>query len=457
MKSFLVFSVFLALAVGQQIGKQAGETHPQVTIQTCTKSGGCTDEPSQIVLDANWRWTHKVGTYTPNCYTGDEWDSSVCPDPVTCAQNCAIDGANYEGTYGVIAGGNTVQINFVTPGQYGKNVGARVYLMDTTETYKQFKLKGREFTFDVDVSELPCGLNGALYFTDMDADGGKSKYPNDQAGAEYGTGYCDAQCPHDIKFINGEANLLDWKPSPTDPNSGTGKYGTCCTEMDIWEANSIATAYTAHDCNVTGQYRCSGIECGDDSAGQRFDGVCDKDGCDLNPYRMGDKTFFGNDSSFAVDTTQLVTVITQFITSDNTTSGDLVEIRRLFKQNGKVIPTRPVQVGNKTFDSLSDDFCDAQKTLFGDPNMFSKKGGMKKMGQDLDEGMVLVLSLWDDYAAHMLWLDSSYPPSKDPSAPGVSRGPCSPNSGDPKDVESRFPNANVKFSNIKVGEIGSTF
>merc|ERR1719310_317419 len=27
----------------------------------------------------------------------------------------------------------------------------------------------------------------------MDADGGKSKYDN--AGAQYGTGYCDAQCP----------------------------------------------------------------------------------------------------------------------------------------------------------------------------------------------------------------------------------------------------------------------
>ena len=27
-----------------------------------------------------------------------------------------------------------------------------------------------------------------------------------EAGPPYGTGYCDAQCPHDIKWINGEAN-----------------------------------------------------------------------------------------------------------------------------------------------------------------------------------------------------------------------------------------------------------
>ena len=55
------------------------------------------------------------------------------------------------------------------------NIGARTYVMDTTSTYKMFKLLNQEFTFDVDVSTLPCGLNGALYFVEMDADGGMSK------------------------------------------------------------------------------------------------------------------------------------------------------------------------------------------------------------------------------------------------------------------------------------------
>jgi hypothetical protein len=26
------------------------------------------------------------------CYTGTTWDSSFCPDPKSCAKNCAIDG-----------------------------------------------------------------------------------------------------------------------------------------------------------------------------------------------------------------------------------------------------------------------------------------------------------------------------------------------------------------------------
>ena len=67
-----------------------------------------------------------------------------------------------------------------------------------------FYLPNKEFTFDVDVSKLPCGLNGALYFVEMEESGGS--YPTNTAGASYGTGYCDAQCPHDMKWINGEAN-----------------------------------------------------------------------------------------------------------------------------------------------------------------------------------------------------------------------------------------------------------
>ena len=76
--------------------------------------------------------------------------------------------------------------------------------MQTDTSYQMFKLLNQEFTFDVDMSNLPCGLNGALYLSQMDQDGGMSKFPTNKAGAKYGTGYCDSQCPRDIKFINGQ-------------------------------------------------------------------------------------------------------------------------------------------------------------------------------------------------------------------------------------------------------------
>ena len=78
------------------------------------------------------------------------------------------------------------------------------------------------------------------------------------------------------------------------------------------------------------------------------------------------------------------------------------------------------------------------------------------MGQALDRGMVLVLSLWDDTSANMLWLDSDYPLSADRTKAGVQRGPCSRSSGNPNDVESQSPNSSVKYANIKTGRIGAT-
>ena len=192
---------YAAIVYGQQAGTLTTETHPKMTIQKCTGSNSCTTENHSVVLDSNWRWLHTTSGYT-NCYTGNAWDASICPDPTTCAQNCALDGADYSGTYGITTSGNALTLKFVT----GSNVGSRVYLMSDETTYQMLKLKNQEFTFDVDMSNLPCGLNGALYFVEMDADGGKSRFPNNKAGSKYGTGYCDTQCPQDIKFINGEVS-----------------------------------------------------------------------------------------------------------------------------------------------------------------------------------------------------------------------------------------------------------
>jgi len=423
-------------------------------MQKCTGMGNCMTQQGEVVLDSNWRWTHGNGG-TTNCYTGNEWDKTLCPDPTTCATNCAIDGADYSGTYGITTTGTELTLKFVTHGPYSVNIGSRVYYMQDETNYEMFMMKNKEFTFDVDVSNLPCGLNGALYFVPMDKDGGMSKHPGNKAGAKYGTGYCDAQCPHDIKWINGEANVLDWKPSDNDKNAGTGRYGTCCVELDVWESNSMATAYTPHVCSVQGQYRCDGVQCGD-MPNNRYNGVCDKDGCDYNSFRQGNKTFFGKGMS--VDTSSKFTVVTQFITADGTDSGPLSEIRRLYVQNGKVIPNSFTSFdGIKAYNSISDQYCNDQKKLFGDMNDFEKKGGLRALGQALDRGMVLVLSLWDDHDVHMLWLDSDYPTDKPVTQPGIARGACSTDSGKPEEVESQHPDSSVKYGNIKIGTIGSTY
>jgi cellulose 1,4-beta-cellobiosidase len=190
------------------VPRAQSENHPSLSVSTCTVSGGCESATNSVTIDSNWRWLHEHGQ-AKNCYSGNEWDTTLCPDTQTCTQNCALEGADeeYTGTYGVNAEGDSLALNFVTQGSYSKNVGSRTFLLEDEEHYKLFKLKNKEFTFDVDVSKLPCGLNGALYFVQMDADGGKAKYPTNTAGAKYGTGYCDAQCPHDLKWINGQTNV----------------------------------------------------------------------------------------------------------------------------------------------------------------------------------------------------------------------------------------------------------
>jgi cellulose 1,4-beta-cellobiosidase len=454
MLSLFIFGLLLSLVFSQNAGTNTAETHPSLPIQQCTSKNSCQTQSGSVVIDANWRWVHNVGGST-NCFTGNTWDQTLCPDPATCTKNCALDGADYPGTYGITTQGNALNLKFVTHGPYSTNIGSRLYLLQDDTHYRMFKLKNREFTFTVDISNLPCGLNGALYLVEMDADGGLSEFSTNKCGAKYGTGYCDAQCPHDIKWINGQANNKDWKPSPNDPNSGTGFYGSCCTEMDIWESNSAASAVTPHVCTVTKQTQCSGTQCGD-MPDNRYGGVCDKDGCDFNSWRMGNHTFFG--PQMTVDTSKPFTVVTQFVTNDGTDRGTLSAIKRIYVQNGVVIQNSMTNFnGLPATNDVTDTFCNNQKSVFGDRNDFEAKGGLRSMGQALDRGLVLVLSLWDDHDVHMLWLDSDYPTASDPSKPGIARGPCSTSSGVPSEVESQYPNANVIYSAIKYGPINSTF
>jgi cellulose 1,4-beta-cellobiosidase len=357
---------------------------------------------------------------------------------------------DYQNTYGVTEIPGGLELKFVsTGGGGGMNVGSRLYLMDTSETYKLFKLKNREFTFDVDVSTLRCGLNGAVYFSEMEADGGLSA--TNQAGAKYGTGYCDAQCPADVKFMGGKANILDWNET-----SAMGRWGQCCVEMDVWEANREDTALTPHPCNTAGPMICEGVECGGKpgDAAQRYAGVCDKDGCDFNSYRLGETSFFGHGSDFTVNTEEPITVVTQWLTDDGTDDGDLSEIRRLYVQGGRVIENSRTTALGDVYDgnSITEPYCKSQKTVFEDPDDFHKKGGLQRMGQALDRGMVLVLSLWDDHLTQMRWLDS-----RAGTGLGSLRGPCPEDSGAPAEVRSKYPNAAVKYTNFMYGEVGSTY
>ena len=224
--------------------------------------------------------------------------------------------------------------------------------------------------------------------------------------------------------------------------------------MDIWEANSVSAAYTPHPCQSTGISVCdASSNC---EQPDRYASVCDPDGCDFNSYRMGDTGFYGPGGT--VDTSSKFTVVTQFITDDGTSSGTLTEIKRVYVQNGVVIQNSNVNIaGIDVGNSITEDYCDQQKAAFGDQTQFQDRGGLATLGESFTRTAVLVMSLWDDTAVSMLWLDSDYPTDADPTTPGIARGTCATSSGVPSEVEANSGSSQVIYSNIKFGDIGSTF
>lgn len=358
-------------------------------------------------LDANWRWVHESGGYR-NCFSG-VWDAALCPDAATCAERCVVEGVTteqYEHTYGVRQAGEGVRLGYVT----GGNVGSRLYLLrgDTCPAggaqYLEFQLLNKEISIQVDLSAVPCGVNAAAYLVGIPADGGSGP------GAQLGGGYGDAQCPTDIKFPGGLPNMAG--------------LGSCAPEVDLVEANSRAMAWTLHPCaGPAGP--CSGDACA---------AACDRAGAYANAYRRGFRDFYG--PGLRLDTSRPFEAVTRFEATD----GQLVAVRRHYLQDGRRIedPGGPITDASAANQSLA----------FGEPDGFARFGGLRAVGEALRRGMVLVLSIWDDTATGMQWLDGTWPAS---GGPGSARGPCAPSSV--SQLRASQASASVTFGRIRVSSL----
>ena len=201
-KPFLVAATLAVIVNAQQPGEYTSEVHPSLSSQKCT-ARGCTTVKSSVVLDANYRWTHSLGGYDA-CFPSGP-DPTLCPNVTACAANCVLEGVDYA-SYGIQTSGDALTLNlFTQSGNVTSLSSPRVYLLANNDTYDMFKLLNQEIAFDVDVSKVPCGINGALYLSEMSPTGSASSL--NKAGAAYGTGYCDAQCPSQ-NFVNGVVSLL---------------------------------------------------------------------------------------------------------------------------------------------------------------------------------------------------------------------------------------------------------
>jgi len=131
-------------------------------------------------------------------------------------------------------------------------------------------------------------------------------------------------------------------------------------------------------------------------------------GRDINPYRMGDRGFYGLGG--LVNTSWLFTVITQFLTDNDADEGILVETKRFYLQDEIVIHNVLSNIDGVEGNSLKTGFCIAQRRACGTENSFERRGGLEATGVAMTEVMVMVISLWDDPYSDVSWLDGIYPP-----------------------------------------------
>ena len=205
----LVTTILLGFATAQTPGKLP-EIHPKLQTWKCTNRDGCVRQNSAVVLDDLAHPVHQLQDPSLSCGTGGSaLNSTVCPDAVTCAKNCIVEGISDYTAYGITTHGSSLNMHQLVN---GKSVSPRAYLLqDNGAEYEMLQLTGNELSFDVDLSKLPCGMNGALYLTEMSKTGGRSAL--NPGGATYGTGYCDAQC-YAYPFINGVVRPLSIPPVP---------------------------------------------------------------------------------------------------------------------------------------------------------------------------------------------------------------------------------------------------
>lgn len=166
--------------------------------------------------------------------------------------------------------------------------GGRVYFGNsnsdalTPDSFYMMPLLGKRFAFDVDLSQVGCSCNGALYAVSMPAYN-SAQQPNPGRWGDY---YCDA---NDVG-------------------------GTWCPEMDIMEANKYAMASTAHTC----QYQ-----------PPHYYSSCDRGGCGTNVLNVNGGAFGPGKT---IDTNRPFTLSVAFIESN----GNLAVVNNYFQQGDKV-------------------------------------------------------------------------------------------------------------------------
>jgi cellulase len=167
----IVSSLLRTLAVAQQA--PTPDAIQSLPTYTCTVAGGCVEQKTSVVFEWPYHWIHTVGGYDSCTTSTGGLNSTLCGTSEECYNNCQIDPGNYTGL-GITTSGDSLTLY-----QYRNNSGTingaspNVLLLDAAgKNYVDIQLLGKELSFDVDISLLPCGENGNLFLSEIDFTGG---------------------------------------------------------------------------------------------------------------------------------------------------------------------------------------------------------------------------------------------------------------------------------------------
>jgi hypothetical protein len=274
----------------------------------------------------------------------------------------AVAGATPPGGTALHLVGNAWQQRFISVSDGGRKLtltGGGGLQLGATATagvgepsgYYQWMLLGNALSYTVDLSNVGCSCNAALYFVSMPG---------------YNVSSGSVPDPRSSYYCGANAG----KPSLN--TSATGGRGNYCPEMDVLEANAFAAQSTPHICNGTNH-------------GPGFYPMCDHHGCATAVYNQS-KTAMCMSEACTIDTRRPFRHTVSFPLAAGT--GALASISNVFEQEGRSFD----------FQSCAGDV-NAQWTGG------SSSAYLHEMQLNLARGMVMDISLWGLSNSGMSWLD----------------------------------------------------
>ncbi|KAF4344250.1 exoglucanase type C [Fusarium beomiforme] len=425
MNRFILLAASLFAATdAQRACEGIEEVHPPFNWHDCY-GDSCFERYAAVVLDSKLRQI--------DCCNGSRntLQRAACKkkNKDQCPVDCCIHGADY-GAHGIFTNGTDLTLDVGASHPNTPKDLIRVMLMKDENHYEWTQIIDpwdSEYTFDVEVRDVPPGYKARLSLHWMWEKGNMDKKKGDKAGAKYGTGYCDAHCDQGQRFVMGRANYDGWEPSQTDPHLGTGHLGACCIHLVLWEGNTHSTDFGHYPCDPRGPHMCKGIKCKMD---------CYSVGCTWNPNGKDQKPFYGPGKTNTIDSSRKFSVVNQWFSTQKPMQPVMTRRVMYYIQDGKLIPSAPsdFRTKKKEFHTMDKGFCAAQAKAWG-LGKWLKKNPWWVNHDAWQYDMVPVFSLVRDYEYDMLQ--------------GFVHG-------DDK-LKSIPINASVTFSNFRYGRINRTF